>query len=260
MKSESLLARLTLLMALLVAFDAASAAELERIEWRKVPVKLTLQVGAERRIQFPGPVRVGLPASLSARVRVQSVAGALYLLAREPFAAERVQVREIDSGAVYLLDLAARDKGYAHPVEILNLALHPPPEGSAAGAAPPRPLAQDYVALTRFAAQEMYAPERLLSGLAGVHRTPVRREPVALVRGGALEAVPAAAWRAESGLYLTAVKLVNRSLHPVLTDPRDLRGRWLTATFQHGRLAPAGDEADTTCLYLLSARPFQESL
>jgi integrating conjugative element protein (TIGR03749 family) len=255
------------LLALLAAFHAASAASsdsIERIEWRKVPVKLTVQVGTERRVEFPADVQVGLPAALSGLVRVQSVAGVVYLLAHEPFEAQRVQVREIDSGAVYLLDLAAREKGYVHPVEILNPALHAPSvesDGSVSGmASPPLPITHDYAALTRFAAQQLYAPERLLTGLPGVHRTPVPRKPVALVRGGALEAIPAAAWRADSGLYVTAVKLVNRSPRTVLTDPRDLRGRWLTATFQHGRLAPAGDEADTTCLYLLSARPFQDSL
>jgi integrating conjugative element protein (TIGR03749 family) len=267
MSARTRVCRLTALLALLAASQAASAAPIdpiERIEWRKVPVKLTVQVGTERRIEFPADVQVGLPAALSGLVRVQSVAGVVYLLAQEPFEAQRVQVREIDSGAVYLLNLAAREKGYVHPVEILNPALHAPSsesDGATAGvASPARPITHDYAALTRFAAQQLYAPERLLSGLPGVHRTPVPRKPVPLVRGGAIEAIPAAAWRADSGLYVTAVKLVNRSPRVVLTDPRDLRGRWLTATFQHARLAPVGDEADTTCLYLLSARPFQDSL
>jgi integrating conjugative element protein (TIGR03749 family) len=171
---------------------------------------------------------------------------------------------EADTTCLYLLDLAAREKGYVHPVEILNPALHAPSsesDGPVAGvASPPHPITHDYATLTRFAAQQLYAPERLLTGLPGVHRTPIPRKPVPLVRGGALEAIPAAAWRADSGLYVTAVKLVNRSPRHVVTDPRALRGRWLTATFQHARLAPAGDEADTTCLYLLSARPFQDSL
>jgi integrating conjugative element protein (TIGR03749 family) len=269
MRIRSAFGRIAALLTLLTTLGVAGAGaapvdSIERIEWRKVPVKLTVQVGTERRVEFPADVQVGVPAALSGLVRVQSVAGVVYLLAEEPFETQRLQVREVDSGAVYLLDLAAREKGFVHPVEILNPALHAPssePGGSApGGASPPNPITHDYAALTRFAAQQLYAPERLLAGLPGVHRTPIARKPVALVRGGALEAIPAAAWRADSGLYVTAVKLVNRSRRYVLTDPRDLRGRWLTATFQHARLAPAGDEADTTCLYLLSARPFQDSL
>jgi hypothetical protein len=118
MRARHRVCRLTVLLALLAAFPAASAAPsdpIERIEWRKVPVKLTVQVGAERRIEFPADVQVGVPAALSGLVRVQSVAGVVYLLAEEPFETQRVQVREIDSGAVYLLDLAAREKGYVHP-------------------------------------------------------------------------------------------------------------------------------------------------
>jgi hypothetical protein len=66
------------------------------------------------------------------------------------------------------------------------------------------------------------------------------------------------AWRA-GGLYVTAVKLTNRTDQPQILDPRDLRGSWLTATFQHNRLLAAGSEADTTAVYLISARPFAAS-
>jgi hypothetical protein len=61
-------------------------------------------------------------------------------------------------------------------------------------------------------------------------------------------------------LYVTAVKLTNRWKKPQVLDPRTLRGQWLAATFQHSRLLPAGDDADTTAVYLVSARPFEESL
>ena len=66
------------------------------------------------------------------------------------------------------------------------------------------------------------------------------------------------AWRA-NGLYVTAVKLTNRTELPQTLDPRDLQGTWLSATFQHHRLLPMGDEADTTAVYLISARPFDVS-
>jgi len=78
------------------------------------------------------------------------------------------------------------------------------------------------------------------------------------VRGGAIDARPLVAWRA-AGYYLTAVKLTNRSDQPQTLDPRNLRGAWLTATFQHHRLLPKGDEADTTAVYLISARPLSVS-
>ena len=115
-----------------------------------------------------------------------------------------------------------------------------------------------YIKLTRFAAQQLYAPARLIKNPPGMVRVSVTRDPVDLLRGGTIEATPLVAWRA-GGLYVTAVKLTNRTEQPQTLDPRDLRGTWLTATFQHHRLLPKGDEADTTAVYLISARPFDVS-
>ena len=67
------------------------------------------------------------------------------------------------------------------------------------------------------------------------------------------------AWRA-GDLYVTAAKLTNKTDRSQTLDPRTLRGRWLTAAFQHNRLHEAGSEADRTVVYLISDRPFAASL
>ena len=72
------------------------------------------------------------------------------------------------------------------------------------------------MALTRFAAQQLYAPDRLLRALEGVYRVPIPdRGPVPLIRtAGTLaevEATPLASWADETGLYVTAVRLRNRT-------------------------------------------------
>jgi integrating conjugative element protein (TIGR03749 family) len=88
---------------------------------------------------------------------------------------------------------------------------------------------------------------------------PVTGEMVDLVYGAKVESVPVAAWKV--GLqYVTAVKLTNRTQRAVVLDPRELRGSWLAATFQHNRLLPADNEADTTAVYLVSDRPFDVAL
>ena len=232
----------------------------ERITWQKAPIEIALRVGEERRIEFPDTVKVGVPAALQPILRVQSVAGTVYLLAHQSFEPTRVMVRTVEGGDIYLLDLAAgEESGPNPPVQILN----PKVEKSdllaeEERAALPFP-SYGYVALTRFAAQQLYAPTRLLRDLPGVVRVPVRREALNLVRGGQVAAEPLVAWRTFD-LYVTAVKLTNRSFQAVTLDPRALRGTWLTAAFQHNRLLPAGDEADTTAVYLISARPFEVSL
>ena len=232
----------------------------ERIVWDKTPIKLTLRVGRERRVTFPGDVRVGVSPALADVLRTQSVDGTVYWLAAKTFPTTRVQVREIDSGRVYLLDLQAKEhEGGGSPVEIHLRRTSPgDADDSLPGEDPAESL--DFVALTRYAAHQMYAPKRLLRDPPGVFRARLNvKKPVPLVRGGAVEALPLAAWRGR-GLYVTAIKLRNVTNGPVILDPRELRGQWLTATFQHTRLLSHGDEADTTCVYLISARPFEESL
>ena len=231
----------------------------ERIEWQKVPIRLALVVGQEQRIEFPATVKVGVPAAIQPLLRTQSVNGMVYLLAHAPFAASRLMVRELDSGRIYLFDVrATKQGGVSQPLQITVAEAHPADKERAitdpgAGPAPP-----NYIQLTRFAAQQLYAPSRLLKHRPGMVRIPVTRVPVDLLHGGAIEATPLVAWRA-NGLYITAVKLTNHSDRAQTLDPRALRGAWLTATFQHHRLLPQGNEADTTAVYLISARPFEAS-
>jgi len=240
-----------------VGVNAASDTP-ERIAWRKTPIAVELPVGSERLVHFPETVKVGAPPQLQGALRVQSISGTLYLLAHQPIAPTRVIVRGMDNGQVYLLDLsAATDGGENGPLEI-----YLPDEGlaeSAKDAGASSAPQYGYVTLTRFAAQQLYAPARLLQELPGVVRVPVKREPVALVRGDAVEALPLIAWRA-GDFHVTAVKLTNKADRAQTLDPRTLRGRWLTATFQHNRLHEAGSEADRTVVYLISDRPFSASL
>jgi integrating conjugative element protein (TIGR03749 family) len=258
MKRADILLRLLLLLVLTwVGSAAAAEPPPERVAWRKAPLNLELRVGSERLIHFPAPVRVGVPPALQGALRVQSVAGTLYLLAHRPFAATRLVVRDLGEGATYLLDVTATAEATAAAPLTVYL---PDAETETAGGAGEREYpTYGYVSLTRFAAQQLYAPARLLRELPGVVRVAVAKDPVPLVRGGAVEAVPLVAWRAGE-LFLTAVRLANTTGQPRTLDPRTLRGDWLTATFQHHRLHPAGDAADRTVVYLISARPFAESL
>jgi len=239
---------------------------IERILWKKAPIKITLPVGRERMVTFPGAVRVGIPSEITTHLRTQSVKGVVYWLAVSPFDTARVQVHNVETGDYYLIDLKAVDnkKASAAPIEIIGdtrAARHsgsttePHTQGRTAG----KNTEQDYVTLTRFAAQQLYAPKRLLRTPSGVFRAGVSRKAVALLRGANIEAIPLVAWRS-GRLYVTAVRLRNLSRHPVTLDPRALRGKWLTATFQHARLFRAGEEADTTAVYLISERPFEDSL
>lgn len=229
---------------------------LERIEWKKAPIPLELAVGQEQRIEFPATVKVGVPDILQSSLRIQSVNGTLYLLAYAPFGEHRLLVRELDSGRIYLFDITASEAdGTRNPIQISVAESKSAGDDDTAPGQPAERGSPGYIELIRFAAQQLYAPTRLVKDRLGVIRVPVARDSVDLLHGGAIEATPLVAWRA-SGLYVTAVKLTNRTDQPQSLDPRALRGRWLAATFQHHRLLPQGDEADTTAVYLISSRPF----
>jgi len=246
---------LSLLFVLSIGMAQTTSAE--RIEWTKTPIRMVLGVGQERMVHFPAPVRVGVPGSVDALLRTQSVNGTVYFLAKAPFPTARIMVREIDSGQIYLFDVTARTKtGSSQPVAVFVGQRERTLSTDTSGDRHTDP--PGYVALTRFAAQQLYAPPRLLGRSPGIVRVPVPSEPVALVPGSSVEAVPLIGWRA-GGLYVTAVKLTNRSQSAQILDPRTLRGGWLSATFQHSRLLPAGDEADTTAVYLVSDHAFEAS-
>lgn len=233
----------------------------ERIEWKKTPIHLDLKVGHERLVHFPASVKVGVPATLQPLLRTQSVNGTVYLLANAPFDATRVLVRTVDGGQIYLFDVSAsKEGGQTDPVQVFVKEVGENKSGQTnLSIDSNETTAQyNYVALTRFAAQQLYAPARLVQDRPGIVRVPVARGSIPLLRGAAVDAAPLVAWRA-GGLYVTAVKLTNRSEQPQTLDPRDLRGSWLTAVFQHNRLLAAGSEADTTAVYLISARPFAAS-
>ena len=232
---------------------------LERIEWKKAPIRLELMVGQEQRIEFPAAVKVGVPATVQGVLRTQSVNGVVYLLAHAPFGSNRLMVRELDSGRIYLLDVTATEEGGpVHPIQIYVTGDQGRENDQATGRHEPEQGQPDYIQLTRFAAQQLYAPARLFKDRPGIVRVPVSRDPVDLYHGSTVEAIPLVAWRAK-GLYVTAVKLTNRTEQALTLDPRNLRGTWLTATMQHHRLFPKGHEADTTTVYLISARPFEVS-
>jgi integrating conjugative element protein (TIGR03749 family) len=234
------------------------------VVWRKTPIAIPLVVGEERLIHFPDSVSIGLPQSLTPILHSQSINGTLYLLAGQPFESTRVMVRSEDGGPLFVLDIsAALSVDERPPLPEVQVVL----ETSKAKAedVPSDTVTANrfnqwgYVALTRFAAQQLYAPERLLPNTPGVVAIPVKDAPVDLLRGGSVEAVPVAAWKAGSR-YVTAVRLTNQTAKAVILDPRELRGAWLAATFQHNRLLPSGGDADTSAVYLISDRPFDVAL
>jgi integrating conjugative element protein (TIGR03749 family) len=249
----------------------------ERILWYGVPIAITLGVGRERIIQFPGSVRLGIPSQLLPLLRTQSQHGSVYWLATQPFAATRLQVQDSQSGQFYLVDLTATDKPTSQSrIEVINTTAQAPEAAQTINSVvsaesshaimqvlPKSPRREpsktvsisDYTVLTRYAAQQLYAPARLLKTPEGIHTASFNSDSSeSLIRGGDILAEPVAAWR-KGNLFVSAVKLTNRSKNTIVLDPRLLRGQWRTATFQHDQLGAAASDTSVTAVYLISDRP-----
>ena len=257
--------------ATVVAPPAVQAVEILR--WERMPLAVPLKVGQERIVFIDRNVRVGVPAGVGERLRVQSAGGAVYLRASEPIEPTRLQLQDADTGALILLDIAAElpkdSETELEPVRIVEGDSNPARYGGQPdGPDTPQTRVQNQadtrttrretpipVVLTRFAAQNLYAPLRTVEPLPGVMRVNLRRD---LDLGTLMPTLPAravavalASWRLEDQ-WVTAVRLTNSSSDWINLDPRVLQGDFLTATFQHEALGPRGTPEDTTVLYLVT--------
>jgi integrating conjugative element protein (TIGR03749 family) len=240
---------------------ASPAAEI--LHWEHLPLPVSLIVGEERVVILGSPVRVGVPASLEGLLRVQTADGAVYLDAEAPFRRSEFELQDLDSGELILLELTARRAAPHQPVlQPIRVIENPNAsdtgarsnQGSAASesrhAVAETPLA---VALTRYAAQSLYAPLRTVEPVPGIDEVPI---PTHLTLDTLLPTLPVrskllAAWRLGSQ-YLTAIKLTNTSSRWVALDPRLIQGDFVAATFEHPDVGPAGHSTDTTVLYLVT--------
>lgn len=243
-----LLSKLAAVAALSIV-HVAQAVELMR--WERLPLAVPLVIGQERVIFVDRPVKVGLERSLAGKLRVQSAGGSIYLLASQAIAPTRLQLQTLDSGEIILLDIAANPGEHAlEPVRILTAATAVDEVSEAPVPLPQTPVP---VALTRFAAQSLYAPLRTVEPLPGVRRVPLRlRTPLAtLLPTEPVVGTPMAAWRLDD-YWVTAVRLTNHEARTITLDPRRLQGQFYAATFQHEYLGPARTAQDTSVVYLVT--------
>lgn len=248
------------------------------LTWERLPLAIPLVVDQERIVFVDRNVRIGVPANVGERLRVQSAGGAVYLRANAPIEPTRLQLQDADTGALILLDISAQVGGEGvpplEPVRIVDGPSTPTRYGekpSEAEDADPdikslpaqnkreTPVA---VVLTRYAAQNLYAPLRTVEAAPGVTRVNLRRNlPLeTLLPTLPVKATALASWRLEDQ-WVTAVQLTNTSGTWIDLDPRTLQGDILTAAFQHPALGPHGQSEDTTVVYVVTrGRSLAQSL
>ena len=142
------------LFALLLSFPAFAT---EVVQWEKIPLPVTLHVGQERIVDVGKPVRIGYPATLEGKVRLQSAGGKVFLLANTAFPSTRIQLRNTDSGELILLDIHAIQN--TSPLEPVQISYAPQTPATAKTPVPVTASTEPLpVLLVRYAAQRQAKP------------------------------------------------------------------------------------------------------
>ncbi|MGA8134434.1 MAG: TIGR03749 family integrating conjugative element protein [Pseudomonas gingeri] len=262
--------RLNLFLPLWLGCVTAQAIEL--MPWERLPLAVPLHVDQERIVFIDQNVRVGAPRSLSDTLRIQSTGGALYLRASAPIEPTRLHLQDVRTGEIILIDITATDGQGQPALEPVKIVKGPgtsmgygdtPETGTSDSDAAPSlttsespPVSRQTpipVVLIRYAAQNLYAPLRTVEPLPGVLQVKSLRD---LDLTGLMPTQPVTgqwlgAWQLEDHT-VSAVKLQNRAATPIALDPRELRGDFISAAFQHPHLGPTGFASDTTVVYLVT--------
>lgn len=274
-----------ILFPLILILAPLTSQAVELMKWERIPLPVPLHVNQERIVFVDKNVRVGFPSALTGKLRIQSAAGAVYLLATESFPSTRIQFQDKATGELLLLDISAKTVPENTPVkepvrliysgEVATTTGEKPASGNRAKGMSPAPdsvsethtqkndvtniqetksrsAAPIPVALTRYAAQRLYALARTVESLPGIrnaaHNLPTRI--TTLLPGEPLEISPLAAWQL-GGYTVMALKVRHTAAGKVAPDPRQLQGQFVSATFQHTWLGTNGTPEDTTTLYLV---------
>lgn len=232
----------------------------QHIVWNRKPIQVTLPVGIERFMSFPSAVQFGYNTNLlpPSAFRVENDNRTLYLLAKKSFSTERVEAK-LASGDIILLDINAKAHANDNPVDIV---LPKPTSAFPTTQSQSSVASVNYVTLTRYAIQQIYAPRRLLKQSMSMTRFPMETTHVApLFYDGSASAMPLASWRG-GNLYVTALLVKNLLNQPLRLDPRLLCGAWLAASFYpQTTLASHGTaiNQDTSTLFVISYQPFAQA-
>lgn len=239
------------------------------VSWTGEPIKIELGVNQERRITFPSAIFVEYDKTTDPalqRVRIQIVRNTAYLKATGAMPSSRLIIGEVNTQKRYLLDVKAVRTSKQHPRVVVEDSANAYAANPAAPTHPGGNMLRrgddsaGYVGLIRFAAKELYAPDRLRGTDKNITRTAVTRKRVHhLIRNHVAETRPVGGWKS-NGLYVTALSVKNATSQSLLLDPRSVRGAWKAVAFQNNRIEAKGENGDSTALYVVSDLPFSQAI
>jgi integrating conjugative element protein (TIGR03749 family) len=252
----------TIILVLLVLFTSTSFAT-QVVEWNKRPIDVVLQVGKERIIQVPDNVLVGVPNSIKPLLRVQPAQGYVYLTALESFSESRLQLKMHKTGEIILVDVSTTTQNTTDESIVIKLPKQVSNNNSVVSNQPQNQKAATPIELTRFATRTFYAPERLAVSDRRIRMSKAPKVNLdGLFTGSSFNVFDAKAMAVfrTGKLYLTAIKLVNKTpmAQPIVFT--DINADFMYATPQHVQINRMNVPGDTTMLYLITDKPLAAAL
>ncbi|MBD3611512.1 MAG: TIGR03749 family integrating conjugative element protein [Hydrogenovibrio crunogenus] len=247
---------LSLLLFLVSTFSFAD----EHIVWDKAPIELSLSLGEERQVVFPDNIEIGVPGTALNRFKtITSVDNRMFIEPSVEFKRQRILVKESSSGINYVIYLSVKEGSVSlDPIAIIHkenktkaISKGSPNERIRANNNTDNRLLNSYPYLTRYVAQQLYAPQRLIKNNSAIQRiSVVKKSFTSLFKCtprsmscSSIVTTPLVSYKT-GRLYASALKVKNVSDYPIDIDPRLIKsdispGALLAATPIHGRLLPS---------------------
>lgn len=262
------------LIFLVIMLASQAALSTEHIVWDKAPIELHLSLGNERQVVFPDNIEIGITGSAIDRFKtLTSVDNRMFIEPNSKFDRQRILVRESSTGINYVIYLSVRnDDTQLDPVVTIHkenkIKVTPANQTDSHKNSNNDGLLKSYPYLTRYVAQQLYAPERLIRNNPSIQRISVPNKSFSSLfrcTSGSLSctsivATPLVSYKTGQ-LYASALKIKNVSDYALDIDPRLIKsdmspGTLLTATTMHGRLLPSryGDKSETVII-IVHKRP-----
>jgi integrating conjugative element protein (TIGR03749 family) len=266
----------SLMMVLALPCFSSLASTPRAMEWRGVPLSITLTPEQETILHLGADVRVATPAHLGSSLRVSSLAGRVYLTASEPFDAARLQIMRLSDGMRLLLDVSAK-VGAATPPQIDILLPGTANEQNLSAGEENVSERDAHLAhlrmapealLVRYAMQSLYSPSHALEPLPGVVRSPMGLPEDIQANAFSkwrVRAKPIAAWQLGEQV-VTAVSLTNQTERREALDPRlvTLGGQCLLSrcavSFSHPELGAADSATKQATAFIVTKGPLADNL
>jgi integrating conjugative element protein (TIGR03749 family) len=219
--------------------------------WNKKPIDITLPVGKQIYISFPDTVELALPDDLVDALDIQNSNNVLYITAKEEFGTHQLKVRA-KNDQIILINFKAQEKASVEPINIIFPQVAEKKEES--------PFADDQVSmqdLLQFTIQQYYAPKRLLEDNSYIRKImSFDNQKYNLFADNVVTAIPLDTYSSDD-LHVTAVYLKNNTTQEIKLSPTGICGTWVGSSyFPQSILAPAGQDHDSSMLFLVSKSDF----